>query len=660
MMTSSMRGRSRFGIAWALLALGASALGCSERAVPADIATDSAAFTEGPALSPSWKFDGDEDGDEDEVASGFGREVAFADVNGDGHADLVVGAANWGSNDRGAAFLIEGSSSGLAAVWSWKVQGASGENLGRRVANAGDVNGDGFEDVAVAGQRANGRGFVSVFHGSASGLSTTAAWSRTGTQDGSPTGSYGFAIASAGDVNDDGYDELMIGARYESRFPNDPLPDYKGAAYVHFGGSSGLAFEPSWTRFGDQLGVEELGHSVDGAGDVNGDGYDDIVVGSYEESFVYLGAASGIPAQIRARKEIGYAVAGVGDVNGDGYDDVAGVSFGARAANVHLGSASGMSPTAHWTIDFTYFGRSISRAGDVNGDGYDDLIVSSDSNTDQSNEGIVHLFTGSQVGLSQQAAARMEGDIVGVRLGIDLAGGADVTGDGYDDMVAAAFGVYPLPTAEMPSFAAVYEGSASLGIGGSSGSGGTGGTSGSGGASGGGTGGTTGDGGTAGVVATGGSGGAATGGTGGVAGETADAGEAGSDGSAGESGAGSGASGGSGATGGTDGSGAIGGRNSGSGGDGASSGDSSSAGDDGGAGEAGGPGAGAQAGSGGRGSGGNAGSSGAGAGQAGTSGQPGEDGGCGCRIVPQSRSDAGAVAIALLALGAFMRRQRRS
>jgi hypothetical protein len=691
-MAVTMTRRERRAASWAVLGLAFGAFGCSEQRSGESLATDRAGFTVGPSLAPSFRFEGDEDGDLDEFDSGFGRAVALADANGDGYADLVVGAPEWGSNDRGAAFLIEGSASGLAPVWSWKKQGAAGERFGRSVANAGDVNADGFDDVAVAGYRSNGRGFVSVFHGSASGLSSTAAFTRTGTQDAEGTGAqFGFDIAGAGDVNGDGYDDFLIGARYESNdliYPGPtPVPDNQGAVYIHAGGPTGLRNAPTWSIYGEQSGALGFGHSVDSAGDVNADGYDDIVVGSDNTGLrVFLGSAVGFndfPFTSRdAQSDLGYDAAGVGDVNGDGYDDVGGVGYGERAAQVFLGPPATV-PAIHWRIDLPSVGRRVTRAGDVNGDGFADLLVSSDSSSNgETNEGLVHLFTGSATGLTQQATALMEGNIAQVRLGMAIAGGADVTGDGFDDIVAGAFGGYPNPTADKPSFVAVYEGAATLVAPGSSGAGGSGGTAGTAGTGGGGssgdggtggaaaTGGSSGDGGTGGAAATGGSSGDGSGATGGVGGagnavggtagvEPGAGGESSDAGAAGESSAGEGgtnASGGSGNGGsGTGGNGAVGG-SSGSNG-------SSSAGESNGAGDAGEDGAGAQGGSsrGGSGSGGRAGgASGATAGAPTVPGQAADDGGCGCRTAPRRSSDFGAAALAILAFGALKRRRTRA
>ncbi|MBN2098473.1 MAG: FG-GAP repeat protein, partial [Dehalococcoidia bacterium] len=169
--------------------------------------------------------------------------------------------------------------------------------FGRSVASAGDVNGDGYDDVIVGaylfdnGQTDEGRAFV--YHGSASGLSTSPDW----TAESDMARSYfGYCVGTAGDVNGDGYDDVIISApRYGASF-------YEGRVYVYLGSAAGLGSSPSWTVDGTET-LGEFGSSVGSAGDVNGDGYADVIVGAYlydngesneGRAFVYCGSASGL------------------------------------------------------------------------------------------------------------------------------------------------------------------------------------------------------------------------------------------------------------------------------------------------------------------------------------------------------------------------------
>src|SRR5690606_21413176 len=117
----------------------------------------------------------------------------------------------------------------------------------------------------------NGRGRVMLFLGSSAGLSATPAWTADGefAQD-----NFGHSVASAGDVNGDGYSDVIIGA------PSYPNYTWRGKAYLYHGGPGGLAASPAWTYQGEKLN-DRLGWSVASAGDVNGDGYSDVVLGAY-------------------------------------------------------------------------------------------------------------------------------------------------------------------------------------------------------------------------------------------------------------------------------------------------------------------------------------------------------------------------------------------
>jgi len=188
-----------------------------------------------------------------------------------------------------------------------------------------------------------------------------------------------------------------------------------------------LLTTPAWTAEGNQ-GDAYFGNSVDTAGDVNGDGYSDVIVGApyYDNgetdegrAFVYYGSASGLSAASdwtaesnQAYSEFGNAIATAGDVNGDGYSDVI---VGAPlydngetnegGAYVYYGSASGLSATPNWTAESNqtnaYFGNAVATAGDVNGDGYSDVIVgASRYQNGETAEGGAFVYYGSATGLS--------------------------------------------------------------------------------------------------------------------------------------------------------------------------------------------------------------------------------------------------------------------
>src|SRR4029453_5711462 len=212
--------------------------------------------------------------DSNQANSYFGFAVSTAgDVNADGYADVIVSAEGYdnGQTDEGRAFVYHGSAAGLVSTAAWTAESnQAGSYFGESVSTAGDVNGDGYSDVIVGamsysnGQSAEGRAYV--YHGSATGLAATAAWTAESNQSAS---AFGVAVATAGDVNGDGYSDVIVGA---SGYSNDELSE--GRAFPSHGPATGLVTAPSWTGESNQF-ASYYGLSVGTAGDVNGDGYSD-------------------------------------------------------------------------------------------------------------------------------------------------------------------------------------------------------------------------------------------------------------------------------------------------------------------------------------------------------------------------------------------------
>ena len=165
---------------------------------------------------------------------------------------------------------------GLNTTEDWKAEGDQAiANFGWSVGPAGDVNGDGYADVIVGapgyenGETAEGRAFV--YYGSATGLSTTADWTAESDQ---ALAIFGSSVATAGDVNGDGYDDVIVGA---PGYSNGETAE--GRAFVYHGSALGLSTTTAWTADSNQASAH-LGGSVGTAGDVNGDSYADVIVGA--------------------------------------------------------------------------------------------------------------------------------------------------------------------------------------------------------------------------------------------------------------------------------------------------------------------------------------------------------------------------------------------
>jgi hypothetical protein len=223
----------------------------------------------------------------DGAGARFGKLAGACDVNGDGFGDLIVGA-DFYANETGRIYVYRGGASGLATTPD-VITGADGPSSGfaRVVACAGDVNGDGYADVIVGQDMWNGTGKVHVFLGGATGLA--AAPARTWA-DGTDTKSgYGCAVASAGDVNADGYGDVIVGERWTNQST--------GRVFVYLGGSGGPQATATRIWIGPDGMQKEFGVQLGFAGDMNGDGVPELLVSapyvaqSAGRVYVYSGSA---------------------------------------------------------------------------------------------------------------------------------------------------------------------------------------------------------------------------------------------------------------------------------------------------------------------------------------------------------------------------------
>ncbi|RMG32460.1 MAG: hypothetical protein D6725_17590, partial [Planctomycetota bacterium] len=394
------------------------------------------------------------------------------------------------------------------------------DHTGISVSGGGDINGDGLADLIIGAKDApdmlsgddEGRIYV-IFgrtggFGSAVGLSTLDGTDGFRLDGAAAVDRAGESVAHAGDVNGDGFDDVLIGSRFSDATAGDA-----GAAYVVFGRPGGFASAIDLATLDGSTGFrmrgiaayDHAGQSVAAAGDVNGDGFQDVIVGAPDadpggvtnrgQAFVVFGKAGGFTSDIalgtldgtngfridgaQMGDVTGFAVAGAGDVNGDGFDDL-------------LVSAPGASPAMTTSAGVTYLlygksagfssvldlatlsggdgtrlegvgaddrsggavsspGRTVAGAGDLNGDGFDDLIVGAPQADPGGDEaaGETYVVFGQAGGLGTAVALSSLDGNNGLRLdGIDpfdnagraVSFAGDIDGDGFDDLVIGAPG----------------------------------------------------------------------------------------------------------------------------------------------------------------------------------------------------------------------------
>ena len=419
------------------------------------------------------------------------------DVNGDGIDDLIIGApgADPNRNSRaGESYVVFGKNSGFSSLLNLRTLNGSngfvingidaGDDSGSIVSGAGDVNGDGINDLIIGADGAdpNGNsraGESYIVFGNQAGFSTTLELSALNGTNGFVINGIdrfdrsGSSVSGAGDVNGDGLSDLIIGG------------SSAGESYVVFGQSSGFSSSLNLSALDGSNGFSISGRSavsVSGAGDINGDGIDDVIIGApfadpngnsnAGESYVVFGSNSGFSSSldlnaldgtngfvingIDANDFSGNSVSGAGDVNGDGLDDlIIGATFADSNGNyfagesyVVFGSNSGFSSSLDLsTLDGAngltfsgansndFSGASVSGAGDINGDGIDDVTISGGVDGD-------YVVFGSNSGFSSSLDLSTldgtNGFVISGTNASSVSGAGDINADGIDDLIIGA------------------------------------------------------------------------------------------------------------------------------------------------------------------------------------------------------------------------------
>ncbi|MFH1786223.1 MAG: Ig-like domain-containing protein [archaeon] len=282
----------------------------------------------------------------------FGASVAsVGDIDGNNLIDFIVGAP--GNN---SAYIYLTYPNLRYKDHEFRLSAQTGD-FGAAVSGAGDVNSDNFKDFIVGAPAANK---AYVYYGVYKSVSTQPAVNLTG-----PAG-FGSALAAAGDINNDGYDDIAVSA-----------PDSK-KVFIYYGSSAGILADSYQELSGEGL----FGSSVASAGDANGDGFSDLIIGDpfSNKAYIYYGNATMLAQPTILQKLSGFfgsTVFSAGDVNNDGYGDVIISAYQTEKLYVYFGSANGIDPSSEVIIDkatIGAFGEAISPGGDINYDGFDDII----------------------------------------------------------------------------------------------------------------------------------------------------------------------------------------------------------------------------------------------------------------------------------------------
>ncbi len=390
------------------------------------------------------------------------------DVNSDGRNDLMVGGA--GTNQ---VWLVASGASGeidLAGARA-TLLGAAGDDVGAAVASPGDVDGDGIDDLLVGAPGANaGTGAAYIVSGTVTGaidLSLDSMGVATGT---SAFGRAGETVSSAGDLNGDGTPDWWMGAPQAIGDTGVPT----GVAYLFFGPTTGSLSVDDAVWFSGGTTWDGVGSALASLGDVDGDGVSDVAIGTSEADpagassgavWVFLGPVPSSDLSVddsdaqylgtAAGDGVGRSVSGAGDVDGDGYDDIligaptasgggssGGVAYLWSGPVSGAADATGAQAMLVASAPGDRLGSAVAAAGDVNADGWADILVgAADRDGAGTDAGAAYVAFGPLTGVltANRADARVDASAQ-YRIGASLAGAFDFDGDGNDDIVMGAPG----------------------------------------------------------------------------------------------------------------------------------------------------------------------------------------------------------------------------